>query len=417
MIVIVNPQTSGYRLSEAFQEAGVDCLHLYTEPWPQRRAADTLSPYTAMHHDLPTTLAALTLKSPLAVLPGSHWGIELADELAARLGLPHNDRRLATARTDKAAMVTAVERQGIATPPTFAVRNPTDLAAALAAIGSRPVVLKHVSTAGSVGCLRCDGRASAVAAFGELHGQRNRMGRPNDRILVQPYLPGPQFAVNTVSSEGRHLVTEFYEQHYDWTSDRPSSRHLLLRRYLDPRDRQVVAYVERCLDAVGQREGAAHTEVRITPEGPLLIEVNCRLMGEVHTDPYFAAIGYSHPAILAERYLDPQLFTTRLDRAYRAQRSLARVYLRTGGNGRLSASPGLGAIRRLPGFHSLVELPRRGAQVSPSNLSILSTGGAYFVHDDEQTVRDSLATVFALHVADGVFRTDTATRESATAST
>lgn len=41
----------------------------------------------------------------------------------------------------------------------------------------------------------------------------------------------------------------------------------------------MVRYVEGCLNALGIRYGAMHTEVKLEARGPVLVEVNCRLHG------------------------------------------------------------------------------------------------------------------------------------------
>ncbi|MFS2225882.1 hypothetical protein [Pantoea sp. B65] len=68
----------------------------------------------------------------------------------------------------------------------------------------------------------------------------------------------------------------------------------------------------------------------ITPQGPCLIEVNCRVMGPVlSADAFYAAFGYSQPALLAESIVDPDIFSTRLTNVTpAAKKHFAMIFLR-----------------------------------------------------------------------------------------
>merc|ERR1712178_394386 len=46
-----------------------------------------------------------------------------------------------------------------------------------------------------------------------------------------------------------------------------------------PEQDALTSYVFRVLDAVGLRFGPCHTEVMMTPRGPVLVEVNARMHG------------------------------------------------------------------------------------------------------------------------------------------
>lgn len=97
--------------------------------------------------------------------------------------------------------------------------------------------------------------------------------------LVEEYLDGPEYSVEMFSTAGRaHFVgitakvvggAPFFVEcghHYPATLE-PG-----------PADR-TVALVRAALEAVGVREGPTHAEVRWTPTGPAVVEINVRLAG------------------------------------------------------------------------------------------------------------------------------------------
>lgn len=391
IVVVVNPVSSGMYVARAFQDSGVATVHVYQQSLLAAARRDTTAVRIVEHHDTEATLRVLADIRPLAVVPGSESAVALANDLALGLGLPHNVPELTAARRDKDLMLAAVLRAGVPVGRSFAVHDEEELGKRLAELGEYPVVVKPKNSAGSDGMRICDTAAEALAAFRDSHEKINIVGELNDGMLVQEYLDGVQFMVNTVSTGGRHLLTDFYEQRIDRLPGRSVSRHLKSRTSLNSEDEDVVEYALACLDALGVREGAGHTEVRMTSRGPRLVEVNARLMGPVmEPDPYYVAFGYSPQHLLAERYLDERRFLARFGRPHAAKWVLARSYLRTGGAGTVGRVHDLDRLRTLPAFHSVHGIPPVGSRVEDPFLTTASSGTVYFV-GPEAVVDASLA--------------------------
>merc|ERR1719201_1397937 len=73
---------------------------------------------------------------------------------------------------------------------------------------------------------------------------------------------------------------------------------------------EMVRYVFGVLDALGIRNGAIHSEVKIEERGPVLIEANCRLHGGEGTwaPMAVACCGYSAVSAMVDSFLDPLAF-------------------------------------------------------------------------------------------------------------
>jgi hypothetical protein len=395
-VVLVDPVSSGTSLAEAFRERGVQPFHVYQPELRHAFDADPAPGGKLLHGSFGDTCAALKQRGTEAVLAGSEAGVTLAEELAAALGLPHNTLELAPARRDKLLMARALEAAGVAAAHTEAVTGEAELAAALRRFGSYPVVVKPATSAGSDGLAICDTADEVRAACRALLGQANLLGLRNDVVLLQEYLDGPQYVLDTVSVGGRHLISELLLLRFDEIAGKPVQRHDILRRELDENDRQVVEYGLRCLDALGVTDGAGHTEIRLTDRGPLLVEVNSRLHGPVlPADPYLSALGHSHATLLADSVLDVPACEAYADRGYAPPRSIGFVFMRTQGSGTVRSMPGLDRIRRLPTFHSFAKLPELGTEVRDPLLTTGNAGLAYFVGPDADAI---LADIEQLHV-------------------
>lgn len=399
MIVLVNPVSSGAALAAAFDEGGSTHLRLYTSEF----APDRVGERVLVHRDLDTTVDRLSGFGVRHVVAASEFGVALADELAQRLRVGGNDPRTAAARRDKFLMSQVLRRAGVPVGRSSLVGSRDELDAELAGMAF-PVVVKPVNGAGSDGCRVCRDHSEAVRALGATLGVRNLMGLPNDALLVQEYLRGPQLIVNTVSQGGRHLLADYYRCRIDEPDGAPVYRHIVSPGSLDDDDEEIVAYVGRCLDALGVGEGAAHTEVRRTEAGPRVVEVNSRVMGPcLAPDPYFAALGFTHQHLTAERYLAPDRFATRFGSSYRPRRLLAKVFLRAHREGVITGIPGLPVLRDLPGMHTIVGLPAVGTRVRDRLLTTGACGIAFLVADEEAQLTRSLDLLHGLEDTGGLY--------------
>jgi biotin carboxylase len=180
------------------------------------------------------------------------------------------------------------------------------------------------------------------------------MGLVNNELLIQEYLTGQQYTVNTVTYPGPdgwplHYVSEVW---LDCRREVPGGKMIYDRMDLlagdDPRTQIVGAYITEVLDALGVVCGPAHNEVMVTSAGPVLIEVNARLAGMTDPAAMLRALGDSHVSLAVEAATDPAGFGRRHGR--RPYQRLARaVQLDLAADRAGILDPGtLAAIRSLP---------------------------------------------------------------------
>lgn len=408
MIALVDPLSSGVFLSSALRERGQACVHLYEKRFSKTARSDASAPVLIASENMADTVAALRHRGIQHILPASEFGVALAHDLAAALGLARNEDDTAAARRDKALMGEALRKAGVPCAGQAAVGTVEDLTRALRHLGF-PVVVKPSQSSGSDGCRVCWTETEAVTHFLDIHQQMNLVGLPNDRTLVQQYLQGEQYVVTTVSLDGQHVVCEVARNVIAELDGLPVRRYNVSCPSLGAAEREVVSYTLACLDALGIRNGAANADVRFTPDGPRLIEVNARILGPVlHPDPYFAAFGNSQQHLLAESLDDPASFKARFSDAYAPPQVMGKAFVRCWESGILAAVPGLSSVRRLPGFHSVQGLPYVGQPIQKSTLTKGKTGIVYFVHPEESVVRQSLEVLSRLEDEAGLFRVEPA---------
>ncbi|OIK27665.1 ATP-grasp domain-containing protein [Streptomyces malaysiense] len=219
--------------------------------------------------------------APAGVVTFSEHRLRLTAAVAAHCGLRFHSRATAAALTDKYRQRQLLSQAGVQRTGCVMVRDPDQAAAALARVGT-PAVLKPRHGAGSVDtCL--------ITSADELRAHLLEFTADDDRdFVLEEFLPGdptrtgPGWA-DFVSVES--LVVDGEPRTAAINGKPPmvppfrETGHVLPA----PVTAAVAAEAERlaqaAVRALGIRHGITHTEVKLTPHGPRIIEVNGRLGG------------------------------------------------------------------------------------------------------------------------------------------
>lgn len=227
-------------------------------------------------------------------------GLVPAARISDHLRLGGTSERVGELLRDKHAM-----RGHLAAHPDPAVRALSVAAAEvegaedLVAFGTAhgyPFVLKPADATASLGVVRIEGPEQATAAWADVEALRARTDLQwgsfftIGRFLAEQYISGPEFSVETFSFAGRHIVLAVTEK---LTGDGGFIElgHALPARLEAADESRIEECVGRFLDAIGLTDGAAHTELRLSPSGPQIIESHNRMGGDRIFDLLDAAYG------------------------------------------------------------------------------------------------------------------------------
>lgn len=218
--------------------------------------------------------------------------IPVAAQVAREFRLPGPDPAAVHRCRDKAQQRQAFATHKLRVPKFIRVETPDEAERAAALLGL-PVVVKPVDGAGSINVALCvtlgDVRRQAEATLGQT---RNIRGLPTARcLLVEEYLIGPEISVETLHGQVVAIVNKrlgelprFVEIGHDVPAE------------LSESDASAVAEtVRRGLAALGLTWGVAHTELRLTAAGPVIVEVNPRMAGDHIPELVLLATGIDLP--------------------------------------------------------------------------------------------------------------------------
>src|SRR5439155_19130637 len=146
--------------------------------------------------------------------------------------------------------------------------------------GEWPVVVRPRKSVASDSVAVCRTDDELSRAHEAIAQRENVLGLPNETILVQEFIAGPEYVVDTVSFAGRHRIAAFWRYHRPPPGLAAGVFYdaMELLPYEGERQEALLAYTVRALDALEIRSGPAHSElIWKDGEGPVLIEVGARL--------------------------------------------------------------------------------------------------------------------------------------------
>jgi biotin carboxylase len=197
------------------------------------------------------------------------------------LDLPGNTPETVAACRDKHATRVAMADAMVDQPTSIGVHSWSEAASAADKIGY-PVVLKPRGLAGSMGVRRADSAADLKAAYAAACGI-SYPGVPvfEMAVLVEEYVEGPEISVDAVFSHGECVPLAVARKQVAYDPFFEEVGHLVDGG--DPLlyDRVILDALKRSHAAMGFHTGVTHTEFRLTPRGPRLMEINARLGGDM----------------------------------------------------------------------------------------------------------------------------------------
>jgi biotin carboxylase len=261
--------------------------------------------------------AAQTWKAD-GILALSERVVHEASEVARSLGLPANSLDAQRALRDKAHQRLLLGQGGISIPAFHRIDSRADLEAAAMHVGF-PAVLKPTVGSASLAVFPIGSLAELRARYGEAVEIYERDPRQNAsptfvlerRLENARWHPDPRIG-DFVSVES--LVTPREVRHLTVTDKLPlvepfRERGEILPSTLPEELRKLFCEeASRAIAALGMSLGAVHTEIKMTPDGPRIIEVNGRIGGGI-AELLRPAFGYNVVAELARLALGEETVT------------------------------------------------------------------------------------------------------------
>jgi len=344
---------------------------------------------------------------------GCETGVLLGDELSSALGVRGNGTAKSTLRRNKFFQTEAVRNAKLNACGQALANSSDDVEKFLQLPKPTPfkAVVKPVEGAGSDGVSICNSEDEVRAAYRGLEGTKNVLGLTNYAVLLQEYLSGDEYVVDTVSRNGVHKCVAIWK--YDKRKFNGAPVVYFGMRFLpidaEPRLRGMVEYTFNVLDSLHIKNGCMHNEVKLETRGPVLIEVNCRMHGGEGTWAPMAeaCIGYSAVTACADCFLDPAAFSAlpHVPDNFRAHAMEAK--LRSAVEGLLVAvdEEKMRQIRSLPSYRQEMLAFCVGKPIAKTIDAVSASGNINLVHSDLEVLQQDYSKLHEI-VQSGLFTTE-----------
>lgn len=390
--IIVDAYSAGNLLAPEFHKRGVGCIHVQSTPeiWPI--FVPSFRPSDFDHHfnyenDLPSLAQALREiqrdHELICVLAGTETGVELADHLSELLELPGNGTNRSAARRNKFLMTEVCRQAGLPVARQCKAGRVSEFLKWYGEVGIKKVVLKPLESAGTDHVFICESANDVERAAKSILGTQNMLGIWNQEALIQEYLEGTEYFLDTVSINGLHHFTDIwrYQKRSINGSNCVYDMNVLCSSVGD-KEMALQDYVRKVLNALQVRMGPAHTEVMLGADGPKLVEVGTRLDGLSVPTLNQAAVGYSPVELTADVYLDQQSFIKIASRPYPIIKHARTIYFTSYEDGIIKAVPGEAKVRALESFFQMRLRVSPGSKITKTTNYFTAPGFVSLVHQD-----------------------------------
>jgi len=241
------------------------------------RIADV--PLLVSTNDVKAILAAAREHAIDGILTTSDYPVRTVARVCRELGLCGVSERAAEISTDKFLQRELFRSKALPFPEYLLVESPSDISEAARRL-TFPVIIKPVDSSASRGVSRVDVPEKLDDAYTLAHSYSR-----NGKVLVEEFIPGPEFSVEILVQNGKVHIIAITEK----TTGGEDGRFFVEERHIVPAalkldaTRAIHESVRSAVLAAGLDHCASHTEVKLSPRGPVIIEMAARLGGDYIT--------------------------------------------------------------------------------------------------------------------------------------
>jgi biotin carboxylase len=262
----------------------------------------------------------------------------------------------------------AFEAAGAPSPRSFGAEDEKE-ALRVAGLLRWPIIVKPSRNSGSRGVTRLadrGDRAALLAAFLRALGASRDGG-----TVIEEFVDGPEFSVEIVVWDWEAHVLAVTDKRTTGAPFFVETGHSQPSVFTGPQRQAVRDAAVRGVKALGINWSAAHAEVRLSPQGPFLMEIGARLGGDfITTDLVPLSTGIDMVAAAIQLALGEE---PSLSGKTRAEQGAAIRYL-TPRSGMVTSISGVEQAKSMPGVRT-VELGTKVGELVPELAFSLSRVG------------------------------------------
>jgi biotin carboxylase len=299
-------------------------------------------------------------------------------------------------------MAEAVRAQGLRTAAQFQSSDIEEIVDWAQNTLEWPVIVKPPKSVASDGVAFCRSTGEVRKAADRILSTTNVLGCRNAAVLVQEFLEGTEYIVDTVSQNGRRKTTGFWEYSRPpagATGEFVAYDAMTLLPYDGERQEALQTYAFKVLDALALNFGPAQCELMWVDGEPVLVEAAARLSGGIGALLSGICGGINQIDETVDMLLEPARFLASLAERPRLQRRAVNLFLVPHRRGRLVRVRGLDEIRRLPTLHYA------SVSAQPGDMLKRVAGVVTLIDEDIRSIERDVGVIRALE-REGMFEVE-----------
>ncbi|GAA3355175.1 ATP-grasp domain-containing protein [Saccharopolyspora gregorii] len=282
-------------------------VHHYLRAWNRPGAHPLLGAQnvlTAETNDVPSLVEHVAKLQPAlrfdGVLTSCDYYLGAVAHLARHLGLPGSPPEAVELACNKDRTRLALREAGVPGPAFALADSASGLREAAVALGF-PLVVKPVDLCAGMFVRKVSDEAELAEAVRDLEGfpVNARGQRRSPTVLLEELLTGPEVSVEAVTSHGRTTVIGVTDKSVGGAPWFVETGHMFPAALDAATERAATSIAVDAIAALGLDNTVTHTELKLTPEGPRIVEVNPRPAGNQITELIRRVTGIDLPAVHA----------------------------------------------------------------------------------------------------------------------
>jgi len=305
VILIINGYAIGDTLVKHLRQHHARCIHIQTlfhahDYYLTRFTPDYYEANLAYKGHFSNLLQQISVYQVKAVVACCDQSVFLADRLNQALGLPGNSPYLSMARVDKYHQRYHLQAARLSKTPFQLLQEKAQWTQWLQQ-HAPPYVVKPTQSVSADQVSYCQTPRAVAAAIKKISQHKSHYGLPHEHVLIEQYIQGREYRVNTVSWHGMHFVSDIWEM--SKTRNKKGSFLYEDIHLVQPSAAEfsvLSQYMFRILDALAIYYGPGSADIKFNENGPEIVELGARLMGEIVPEPYLIkTLGYSQASLYA----------------------------------------------------------------------------------------------------------------------
>lgn len=368
-----------YGLQSLAGQANIVLLDTVDPTWQQ----DYIDRHLRISRDTPqetirlVAQVLLETEGPVAVMTWDETLVALVAEIATIHDLPGMSPQAVANCRDKYATRSLLNAAGISPVHASLVSSEEEAVHQVRSSGGYPVILKPRSLAASVGVVLAADEAQLRAAYRQSEGSvYPGLGR-QPGTLIEQFLEGDEISVDCIVFQGNVRCANVARKRLGPAPHFEEIGHLVCPWTDEAWFAEVEDMLQHVHTALGVSSGITHAEIRLTGRGPRLVELNCRLGGDLI--PHLGYLAHGTNLVIAAK----EIAFGRRPAVHQGGTGFAEVSFIYPDEDCVIEHVDATAARTVPGIHAVhvlaeagqvLQLPPRG--VVPRAAAIIATGSS-----------------------------------------